>query len=163
MRKKSQSELVSTVMLILFAIVAVVVIWLVVNYFLNFRNQDKMLCTDAKLTIVEARDNGIANKDTVTVTRLAGGNEEDVTGIKVLVNKNAVMIIQEGTTPCGHSYTDAGGTVITHPDCDLSFSQRQTKTFNISSDVHQGDFIEIAPIVGATEYVCRTTHSTRAV
>ncbi len=150
MFKKSQSELISTFSLILFAVVAVIVVWLVVNFFLNFRSDDKILCRDVKLDLVEANDNGIVNHDTVIVTRLAGGDEEDVTGVRIVINDRASTINQVGKIPC------AAGS------CDSSLTQRQTKTFNVTTDMMQGDEVKVAAIVGDTKYVCQVTDSLRA-
>ena len=149
MKKKSQSEIVSTMSLILFAIVAVIVIWIVVDYFLELQKKDNVLCADVKLDVVQANNNGVANQDTVIVKRLAGGDEGDVTGVKIVVNGKAATINQVGTTPCNP------GT------CDSSLTQSQTKTFNITTDLKEGDEVKVAAIVGESKYVCSVTDSTR--
>jgi hypothetical protein len=150
MSKKSQSELVSSFMLILVVIIVVVVVWLVVSFFLKFQDKDKSLCRDVKLDLIEANDQGIVNHDTVIVKRLAGGEEGDVTGVRILVNGKGTTINQVGKVPCSPG------------ECDSSLSQSETKTFNITTDLQQGDQVGVAAMVGETKYVCQITDSKKA-
>lgn len=151
--RKSQSELVSTVILILIVLAAVSVVWVVINFIFDFRNEDRHLCTNVKLDAVEAKDRGIVNADRVIITRLAGGEQGDVAGVKIIINGKSATIIQVDEFPCGHS---------THPPCESSLTQRQTKTFNVSTDIMQGDKVEVAALVGETRYVCEITDTVRA-
>lgn len=157
MFKKSQSEVVSTVFLVLIVLTAVFVVWVVVNYFLSsFRDNDRLLCSRVKLSIVEAKDRGVGNYDTVMVTRSGEGEEGDVTGIKFTVNGKGAEVIQVEGTNCDKD--DA----TPEPECDLSLGIVETKTVTLGLPFVAGDEIGIAAMVGENKFVCDISDMTRA-
>jgi len=156
MPRKSQSELVSTALLILIAVAAVIVIWLIVNFFLKLRNEDKLLCSRVQLSIVEAKDQGIGIPDTVMVMRQAGGEDGDVTGVKFIVDGMGVVATHVNGEICNPPET---------PDieeCDLSLGLIESKTVTIGSDFVAGDEVAVAAIVGESRYICNIADSTKA-
>jgi flagellin-like protein len=146
MRNKAQSQIITTILLILIVLAAVIVVWVIVNNFLKPIQEDAaVMCVEVKMNIVRAN----AADNTVTVTRLAGGEEADVSGMKFTVND------------IGAAVTHVGGTECT--ECDLSLGLIESKTVTLGTSFNEGDKVVVAAQVGEQKRVCDQADSTTAV
>jgi flagellin-like protein len=83
MKRKSQSEIITTILLILIVLTAVIVVWMVISRFLNLGGTAD--CSKVQLRIVSATE----SDQTVTINRMAGGPEIGITGMRILVGGDA--------------------------------------------------------------------------
>lgn len=84
--KKGQSQIITTVLIILLVLAAVVIVWQVVQGTIESgaKNiEEKSKCIDINLDIVKATAGSTAN---LAITRKAGGADDDVTDVRVLVD-----------------------------------------------------------------------------
>lgn len=155
MRKRAQSEIITTILLILIVLAAIVVVWIVVTRFLNPIANTQ--CVEVRLDIAKALDNG-ANRDYVSVTRMAGGRDEDVTGVKFLVNGEVKYPTHVNGVQCSSSLPDP---------CNALFlgnlTQLETKTFEFTTGtINTGDEVKVAALVTSDQKVCDPIASKRA-
>ena len=91
MNKKAQSQIITTVLIILLVLAAIVIVWQVVRNTVD-TGADSITsatdCIDVNLEIVSAH----ANDGNITVTRKAGGPNDIVSDIKVLVGGSEATI-----------------------------------------------------------------------
>lgn len=126
MKKKGQSEIITTILLILIVLAAVIIVWQVINRFVGKGEEavtTKLSCIDVRLDIVEAKSTG-----SVKVTRQAGGADDAVKNIKILVEGEAAT----ATDPAG------GGTL----------TPLQTKTWTVSApSIAAGNEVQVAAVL----------------
>ncbi len=158
MRTKAQSQIITTILLILIVLAAVVVVWVVVNQFIGPVEQNPAACMVVQFNVVKAIDSGTTADDVVTVTRLAGGSEDDVTGISFLAD--GVIISPTSVTK---------GTTVSNciTNCNeegyAKMKQLETLTFNFTSaDITTGQEIKIGPLIGEELVKCNPVATRRA-
>ena len=84
--KKAMSEIVTTVIMVVLALVAVAVIWQIINNLISDKGAQISItqkCLDVKLSVESVSNCSLADGCIVKVTRAAGG--EDITGVKVVL------------------------------------------------------------------------------
>ncbi len=142
MQRKGQAQVVTTILLILIVLAAVIIVWRVIDRFVEGGGgtiTTKFSCVDVKLDIVSASD----TDNSVTVTRLAGGDTYAVKDIKILV---------AGISATVNSVTTNNRTL----------APLETKTYSVSEDIVEGDKIEIAAVL-QDDTVCEVMDSEDAV
>ena len=93
MSKKSQSEIVTTVLLILIVLAAIAVVWIMVVQFFPKPGENPFACNDIRLVINAARSNETASHGhEVEIKRMGGGEDDAVKSVKILINKEATTI-----------------------------------------------------------------------
>lgn len=125
MSKKGQEQIITTILLILIVLAAIIIVWQVIDRFIKGGSAEissRMSCVDVRLDIISANATG-----TVKITRLAGGDNDAVSNIKILVNGAAATI---GTAPS-----------------PTTLEPLETKTWTLSSTVNTGDEVQIAPVL----------------
>jgi len=138
MKTKAQSQVISTVLLILIVLVAVAVIWTIIRPFFDKVETDRAKCIEVRLEINKA----LSTTDTITIERKAGGDEGDVTGFKILINGQLATIDSVDGVAC------AGDA------CDTSLERLKKKQVHVTTDFTQGAEIQIAPMVGEQKELC---------
>ena len=121
--RKAQSEIITTVLIILLVIAAVIIVWQAVKPAVEKGTEGiegATTCMNLQFSIVSAS----AGTDTVKVTRLAGGADDVVTGLKVLIG--------------GTSYT---------PTTNPAIKQLETQDYSGGLTIATGNKVEIAPIL----------------
>lgn len=146
MSKKGVSDIITTVLIILLVLAAIVIVWQAVNKTItNGVGQiaPKMACVDISLTAVSAN----YTSHIVTVTRNAGGDDTgagSVGGVKILVGGTAA------TLDAGSS--SAGG-----------LTQLETGHYNVTSPVlTNGVEVEVAAVLADGTTICSTTATVKA-
>lgn len=135
MQKKGVSQIVSTILIILLVLAAIVIVWGVVERFVRTGEEAiiaRTACMDIRLSIVEAN----SSENNVTVTRMTGGDTDAVNDIKILV---------EGTAA-----------TVTAPGGDAALEPLETKTYDVTSGINAGDKVEVAAVL-EDETICDIT------
>jgi flagellin-like protein len=173
MNRKAQSEVVSTILLILIVLAAVGILWYVVNTFMK----DPFGCSKLNLKIVEARaqNSQYPLRAEVEIQRLAGGYDDAVKDVKIIIineegEEKAATIQGVDQISCTVD-TDSNGVVDCEEDVDgytaHSLKQVQTKTYKLDvNDIKTSYTVKIAPIVldeDGNQNVCEITDTKLAI
>jgi len=126
----------SIVSIIFCVIFVLLIIWIIIPGDLGPEDDSAIMCVESKLMIVSAN----ATDNSIMVTRLSGGEDEDVTGVKFTVNGVAAAVTEVDGVDC--------------TDCDLSLGIIETNTFTLGADIQPGDDIAIAAQVGENRIIC---------
>ena len=141
MKKRGQAQVVTTILMILIVLAAVIIVWQVIDRFVRSGGEaieTRVSCIDIKLEIAEAD----SSAGTVKITRMAGGEDDPlpaVKNVKILVEKSAVV-------------TTGGG----------SLTQFETKTWTVTGGFSAGDLVE-AGVVLQDDTICDPIASARAI
>jgi|GEM_PF-6741796 len=102
MNRKAQSEIITTVLLILIVLAAIAIVWMVVIPFLWGSNNDPFKCSDVRLLVNEARSNdpSLSNPSQVEVKRVAGGENDAVKSVKIMIDGKATTIQEVNGIKC---------------------------------------------------------------
>jgi len=167
MKRKAQSEIITTVLLILIVLAGIAILWLMIRPFLW--TKPPTACTDVRLSITEARSNESASVDTnqIEIKRMAGGNNDAVIKVKIIIDGKSVTIQKVNDFPCSG----------TPNPCELpqaafggrtpySLQQIETKTYEVPfTDIPKGALVEIAPVLNedGEEKVCQINDRKNAI
>lgn len=141
MNKKAQSEVITTVLIILLVLAAVFIVYTAVRNMIQggtSQATDKTKCLEISLNPVYAN----ATSDSVTVTRASGGDDTDVSDLKVIVD-GSIASINETLSP-------ASG---------RSMVVLSTKTIYLSSGLNAGQNVQVAPVL-SSGYKCDSSTTT---
>ena len=151
MRTKAQSQIITTILLILIVLAAVVVVWVVVNQFLKPVESNPAACMVVQLNAVRASS---IDQD-VVVTRLAGGADDDVTGVTFLVEGSVVKPNAVDGVACTTGDCNADGVA--------TLTQLETKTFTfLTGTIDSGEEVKVGAVIGEKGAMCNPVASVRA-
>jgi flagellin-like protein len=146
MKTKAQSQVITTVLLILIVLAAVTIIWTILKPFFNRMDDQSSKCIEVRVEIEKA----VSSTDKITVERKSGGAEEDVTGLKLLINDQLAEI------------NSVNGVACTGDACDTSLGRLDKKEFGVTTDFDSGAEIQVAPAVGTQKQLCPVADTYRA-
>ena len=143
MNQKSQSQIITTVLIILLVLDAIVIVWQVVSTTVSEgagEISSSISCIDVQFKVVEA----IAASNTVKVTRMAGGADNAVSDVRFLVNGEVQS----------HDPVTGGN--------DLQALETKTYTLSTAGAITAGAKVEAAAVLSDGK-VCNPTASITAV
>jgi len=126
MKRKAQSEVITTVLIILLVLAAVFIVYVAVRSMVSTSTNtatEKSKCLDIQLSVVSTN----STQKNVTITRLAGGEDSDMKDVAIL--------------------SDGVATTISYP-ADKSLKQLETKTYAVSS-LTANKLVQVAAILSS--------------
>lgn len=172
MNRKAQSEIITTVLLILIVLAAISVVWVVVIQFFPGPEDNFFECNDIRLVINEARSNESASIHTneIEIKRTAGGENNAVRSVKIIIDRQAATIQKVNNVFNCTDDSDSDGindcAEVVNGRTAYSLEQIETKTYTVPfMSIPKGALVEIAPVIekDGAEKVCEINDRKRAI